>query len=99
MARPAFLVCDTDATIQFLLAKEIRPFQVLKSYAIQPVIVPDVELELLSLRRFAGRITPDLKKAQGHGLIAVLGPTTLAPHYGGGQAGLLAAVAALQKIA
>ncbi len=100
MARPAFLPCDTDAVIQFLLTKQVKPLQVLRNrYGIQPIVVPEVDIELRSNRRFARRISPDLNKAIAHNLLCVLDRRVLEQHYGGGSAGAMAATAALSSIA
>jgi len=100
MASSGFLVCDTDAVIQFLLAGEVRPFRLLRSkYSIQPVVVPEVEIELQSNRRFAKRIAPELKKALANNLLCVLDNSNLESHYGGKPAGSMAAAAAMAQIA
>src|ERR1035437_319592 len=72
MPRPPMLVCDADALFQGFLS-DIKPLQILRAkYAIQPVIVPQVEIELKSNRKLAARISYDLKKALSSGLIRVL---------------------------
>lgn len=99
MARPAFVICDTDAVIQFLLAPEIRPFQLLRSkYSIQPLVVREVEIELQSNKRFGPRISHELKKALGSGLIRALDKSVLESHYGGPPSGPLAAAQAMGQI-
>lgn len=100
MARPAFVFCDTDATLQFLLVRQIRPFQVLHDrYGIQPIIVQEVELELGSHRRFGRRIAPELKRALNNGLLKLLDKSILTSHFGGATAGALAADNAIGAIA
>jgi hypothetical protein len=82
MARPAFLSCDADALIQLFIAGELRPLKLLKNaYSIQPVIAPEVEIELHSNRRFGARIGPDLRKALANDLIKTLDRQTLEIHY------------------
>lgn len=100
MANPAFLFCDTDAVIQFLLVGEVRPFRLLRSkYSIQPVVVPEVEIELQSNKRFGKRIAPELRKALANDLLRVLDKSVLETHYGGQLAGSMAAAAAMVQIA
>lgn len=99
MARPSFLVCDTDAVVQFLLAQEVRPLRLLRfKYSIQPVVVPEVEIELLSFRWFGGRIPGEFKKVLASGHIRILDHGILAAHYGN-PVGPMAATAAIAKIA
>ena len=83
MARPVVLPCDTDALIQLFLSKNIKPLQVLTNYGIQPVIVPEVEIELASNRKYSHRIQSDVRKSIASGLLRVLDKTTLATVLGG----------------
>lgn len=100
MPRPHFVVCDSDATIQILLTNDIRPFQLLRSrYAIQPVITPEVEIELRSNRKFGRRIGPQFKKALVNRTLQILDRSLIEQHYEGGPAAALAATAALGSIA
>lgn len=99
MANPPFVICDTDGLIQLLLTRELRPLRFLRSkYSIQPLVVPEVEIELRSNKRFAARIAPDLRKALESELIKVLDKAILETHYGGPPGGPLAAAAALREI-
>ena len=99
MARPSILFCDADALIQFLLLGEVRPLRLLRStYQIQPVVVPEVEIELRS-RRFGGRIAPELNKAFSNGVLRILDRSLLESYYGGPPSGHMAATAALSQIA
>ncbi len=99
MSRPAFVFCDTDAVIQFLLAKEIRPFRLLRSkYLIQPLIVPDVEIELHSNRRHGAQIAFELKKALATDLLKVLTMRDIESLYGESTAAPAAAGATLGEI-
>jgi len=100
MARPSFVFCDADAIIQFLLAQEVRPFRLLRSkYSIQPLVVPEVEIELLRpIRRFGNRVAPEFKKVVANGLLRVVDKNALAAHYGG-AGGPMAAAAAMANIA
>lgn len=99
MARPAFLFCDTDAVIQFLLAGEVRPFRLLRSkYSIQPIVVPEVEIELQSHKRLGKRIASELKKALANDLLRMLDKSVLESYYGGQSAGSMAATAAMAQI-
>ena len=50
--------------MQFLLARQIQPFRTLRDrYSIQPILAPEVEIELRSHRRLAQRIAPELRRA------------------------------------
>lgn len=99
MARPLFVFCDTDALIQFLLVPEVRPLRVLRSkYSIQPVIVPEVELELRSNPRHGARITPELRKALSTDLLQVLTPQLLQTRYGNAPNDALATAATMAQI-
>lgn len=72
VANPAALVCDADALIQFFVAKQFVPLQVLRNrYGVQPIIVPEVELELRWTRRYKSTFVPDLTKALATGLLKV----------------------------
>src|SRR4029077_9089826 len=76
MTNPTLLFWDSDALIQFLLTNAVSPLRTLRTnYGIQSVIVPEVEIELLSSRRFA-HLIPSLKKATGNKLIEVLDEPT-----------------------
>jgi hypothetical protein len=98
MARPPLLVCDTDALIQFLLIGEVRPLRLLRSkYSVQPVVVPEVEIELRS-RKFGARIAPELTKAFSNGVLRMVDRATLESHYGGPPGGSMAATAALSQM-
>ena len=77
MPRPALLACDADALFQFFLS-DLRPLRALQAtYGIQPVIVPEVEIELKSNKKFAARVSTDVRKALSTGLIRVLDQSTL----------------------
>jgi hypothetical protein len=72
MSNPALLFWDSDALIQILLTNAISPLKTLKAeYGIQSAVVPEVETEILSSRRFA-RLAPSLKKAINTSVIEVL---------------------------
>lgn len=100
MSRPAFVLCDTDAVIQFLLTGETRPLRLLPArYSIQPLVVAEVEIELQSIPRFRKRIAPELKKALANGVLRILDQVVLEAHFGGPPAGSLAAASAMTQIA
>jgi len=99
MARPAFLLCDTDAVIQFLLAGQITAFRVLRDrYSIQPLIVHEVEIELRSHRKFGHRIESPLRKALANNLLCKLSFDTLDAHFAGQPAMASAAFSAIGKL-
>ena len=99
MGAPAFLVCDTDALIQLMLAAETRPLRIFKAqYGIQPIVVPEVEIELASNRRYGARIKAEVKKALANSLIRVLDQSLLDQHYGNSPAGGIAAYATMAEI-
>lgn len=76
MPNPSVLPCDTDALIQlFLVTKQtsLVPLRILRDvYGIQPAIVAEVEVELMSNRKHGVRIAPELKKALGNGTLEIL---------------------------
>jgi len=70
---PPILPFDSDVLVQFFLARELRPLNILqKSYGIQPVIVTEVDLELRWLGKYKARFAPDLDKALKNQLLRVL---------------------------
>jgi hypothetical protein len=74
MPNPRLLFLDSDALIQLMLVSALPILRLLKSrYGVVSVIVPEVELEVLS-GKFAQRLSPALKKAVDNGLIRVLEP-------------------------
>jgi hypothetical protein len=74
MGNPALLFWDSDALLQILLTNTISPLKTLKSnYGIQSVVVPEVEAEILSSRRFA-HLSPSFKKTVSTSVIEVLHP-------------------------
>lgn len=78
MPNPPFLICDSDALIQFFIAKEFGPFRELKkSYCVQPVIVSEVEIEICSTKKFGNRFDAPLSKIISSGTIQVLDQTSL----------------------
>lgn len=73
MVNPRLVHMDTDALIQVFITDTVAVLRNLKaSYGIQPVIAPEVELEILSSRKFAGRFAAALRKAISAGTIVVL---------------------------
>ena len=101
MARPQLLPCDADALIQAFLSNNVKPLQVLhRRFGIQPVVVPEVELELRSNRKFGQRIAPELKKALGTGVLRVLDNTVLENLFPGPSASTSAAatISAIQTL-
>lgn len=78
MPNPRLLFLDSDALIQVMLVSAVPILRVLKSgYGVLSVIVPEVELEILS-GKFAPRLGSMLKKAIDNGLIRVLEPSMFA---------------------
>jgi hypothetical protein len=74
MPNPRLLFLDSDALIQVMLVSAFPVLRLLKSrYGVVSVIVPEVELEILS-GKFAPRLGSTLKKAIDNGLIRVLEP-------------------------
>lgn len=79
---PKCLACDTDALIQILISNLLQPIRELKrSYAVQPVITPEVEIELRSVTKYAKRIDAPLTKALKNGVIRVLSQHVLREIY------------------
>jgi hypothetical protein len=84
MPNPAFLLCDSDALFQFFIASELKPLQTLKNdYGIHAIIVPEVEVELYSNRKFSHRIEPILKKALARQLLEVFDKAILSRSIAG----------------
>ncbi len=81
MPNPSVLVCDTDALIQLFLTvgqTRLTPLRTLRDdYGIQPVIIAEVEIELISNRRHGIKVAPELRKALGNGTIEVLDVGTM----------------------
>jgi len=99
MPAPAFVICDTDALLQFLIVSDIRALLTLRnSYRIQPLVVPEVEIELRSHRRYATRVSQELTKLLGNGVLKILDKAVLAAHFGGPPSGPLASAQALAQI-
>jgi hypothetical protein len=72
MSNPTLLFWDSDALLQILLTSAISPLKALKAdYGIQSAVVPEVETEILSLRRFS-RLSPSFRKAVSTSVIEVL---------------------------
>jgi len=74
MPSPALLLCDTDILLQVFLLNEIRLLKHLKaSFAIQPALVMEVDLEVRwNYSRYRDRFVPDLDKALNSGLLCKL---------------------------
>lgn len=86
MANPSLLLWDSDALIQILLTNAVAPLKTLKSdYGIQSVVVPEVEVEVLSSKRFC-QVASTLKKATGNRLIEVLDEPTYFSLLGSNEA-------------
>ncbi len=65
MPNPALLLCDSDVLVQLFLADELRPLQDLRTgFAVQPAVVPEVDLELRWINnKYKDRFVPQLDKA------------------------------------
>jgi hypothetical protein len=77
MPNPGVLLCDADALIQlFLATKQTRSLIPLRSlrddYGIQPAIVAEVEVELLSNRKYGAKVMQELRRALGNGTLEIL---------------------------
>jgi hypothetical protein len=98
-ARPAFLVCDADATFQLLFTSQTKLLTILRDqYSVQPIVVPEVEIELRTQPKWAARVASSLQKTIKNGLMTVLNQAVLERHYGGGEPGSLAAKTAMAQI-
>jgi hypothetical protein len=82
MPNPPFLFCDTDSLAQFLILSLVRPFAHLyRAYGIRPAIVPEVEIELVSKRKwFAFKLEDRLTKAMAAGNIVGFDQGVLLAH-------------------
>jgi hypothetical protein len=77
------LACDTDALIQILISNLLQPLRELKQhYSIQPIITPEVEIELRSLSKNAKRIDAPLTKALKNRVVRILSHDVLREIYG-----------------
>lgn len=88
MPNPSVLLCDTDALIQLFLTaaqtKNLVPLRTLRDdYGIQPAIVAEVEIELMSHRKHGGKVGPELRKALGKGTLEVLDVGTMSKYVPG----------------
>ena len=93
---PKLLVCDSDALIQLFIGNALQPLRELKrQFGVQPVITPEVELELRSLQKYAKRIDAPLTKSLNHQTIVVLSPAWIQAHLGSAADPLYAAAQAL----
>lgn len=73
MALSRLIHVDTDALIQVFITDSVDILRALKTtYGFQPVIAPEVEIEILSSRKFAGRFSHALRKAISAGTLVVL---------------------------
>ena len=73
MANPSLLLIDADALIQLLLTKSQKILRNLKKdYGVTSVIVPEVEIEVVSIGKFKARLGPQIRKAKSNGTITVL---------------------------
>lgn len=76
MPNPPLLLCDTDALIQLLLINEVRLLRKLKThYGIRPVIMPEVENELLVHKKHRRLIEPILEKSLSSETLTLLNHT------------------------
>jgi len=71
MSNPALLVIDTDALVQLMIGGRLPLLRELKArYSINSVIVPEVEIEVASSRRFS-KYQPTLAKAISNGIVKI----------------------------
>lgn len=71
-SNPPSVVCDSDALIQIFLSCGVQVLRWLRSrYGVQPIVSPEVELELRSHRRHGPQIDADLRKAIANGALVV----------------------------
>lgn len=88
LSNPAAVLCDTDATVQLLLAGNVSVLRQLKRvYGVQPAIVEAVEFELrspqsLSLRKLIAKYEPALDKAINNGTLQILDERSLPAYVG-----------------
>jgi hypothetical protein len=73
MPNPAILLLDSDALIQLSIKPHLWILREFKArYGMQTVIVPEVENEVLTSRRYAARVSTNVNKSIGNGNIRVL---------------------------
>lgn len=72
--RPSLLPLDADVTLQLFIARAAHSIltPIRKRYGIQAIIVPEVEVEVVSHRRLGPTVGPLLGKARTNGLIKLL---------------------------
>ena len=90
--RTSLLLLDADVTLQLFIARAAHSVltPIRKRYGIQAIIVPEVEVEVASHKKFGTTIGPLLAKARASGLIKVLDAKSYADLLRG-NAGLEAA--------
>ena len=85
-ANPALIACDADALIQVFCVGRLEPLKCLRNrFDVQPIVVPEVELEILSHRRLGPTIAESFKKAVDKHLVRVLTIEELRSQLGSGS--------------
>ena len=83
MPNPRYLFCDSDALFQTFLTKQSQLLRLLaRDYGIAPVIVPEVELELFSIRKFK-HLSASVNKALRDGVLVRFDAVTMSDYLGG----------------
>jgi hypothetical protein len=96
---PRLLPCDADALIQALLASNLSPLQILKAeFGIQPVIVPEVEIELASNRKFGLRLSARVRKALANQTIRTLDSGVIQSYVGVSVLAAAGTLAAIERL-
>ena len=80
---PDLIFCDSDALIQIFIVDATNLLQALKvDFGIEPVIMPEVEMELRWTKRFRNRFEQPLRKAVSAGRLAICDQALLQSHFG-----------------
>jgi hypothetical protein len=101
-ANPPALLCDADSLIQLCLCDK-KALAVLRTlatdYAVQAVVTPEVETEVLSNRKFGKQVTDPFQRALRNGVIRVFdydSPARVVPELAGAVSADPGAVASIR---
>lgn len=78
MAGPDLLVFDTDCLLQVFMAEAVDLLALCRTHGMSPIVVPEVEIEVTSNRKFGREFEAPFRKACGGGLIQVVDASNFA---------------------
>ena len=97
MANPRFLFCDSDAVFQIFLTKQYKILVELSNkYSMRPLVVPEVELELFSSKKFK-KLGDAVSKAISRNILGRFDNSVLIEHLGGSAAAATTVYANIQS--